>query len=111
MEADSVLVPSFETVARKRARPPQDDSGVCFPLFRAGRLSFVVVLLRYFASRRSNTSDNGFTRPASASAIPRTIAVSSAVNRLFGLFFCIVTSTILARRFSLKHFRPKENVH
>jgi hypothetical protein len=37
--------------------------------------------LRYLASSRSNTFANGFTRPASASAIPRAIAASSAVSR------------------------------
>src|SRR5262249_14774343 len=36
--------------------------------------------LRYLDSSRSNALDSGFTRPASASAIPRAMAVSSAAN-------------------------------
>src|SRR5947199_8840426 len=36
---------------------------------------------RYFAFKRRNTCPSGFTRPASASAIPRAMAASSAASR------------------------------
>jgi len=70
-------------VCRRPAQTVPNPPQVHFGLIRddQGQCPLASAWTRYLASRRSNTSLASFTRPASASAIPRLMAASSAAKR------------------------------